>query len=72
MYYSEENPRKSCNGKPVEAIRLMYTPNEDARGDDRVVVEVVYSSGESRAVHLRAYGEDRLTGPDADSKQAAA
>jgi hypothetical protein len=48
MYYSEENPRKSCNGKPVEAIRLMYTPNDDARGDDRIVVEVVYSSGESR------------------------
>ena len=48
MYYSDDNPRKSCNGKPVEAMRLMYTPNEDARGDDRIVVEVVYSSGESR------------------------
>jgi len=48
MYYSDENPRKSCNGKSTVAMRLMYTPNENARGDDRIVVEVIYSSGESR------------------------
>jgi hypothetical protein len=47
MYYPDTNPRKTCNGKPVEGQRLQYTPNENAQGDDRIVVEVVNSSGQN-------------------------
>jgi hypothetical protein len=47
MYYAETNPRKSCNGKPIEAMRLLYSPNEGAQGDDRIVIEIVNSSGQN-------------------------
>jgi hypothetical protein len=47
MYYPDTNPRKSCNGKPVDGQRLMYTPNDNAQGDDRIVVEVINSSGQN-------------------------
>ena len=47
MYYPETNPRKSCNGKPIEGMRLLYTPNDNAQGDDRIVIEIVNSSGQN-------------------------
>jgi hypothetical protein len=47
MQYPDANPRKSCNGKPTMAKRLVYTPDKKATGEDKVVVEVVTSSGSS-------------------------
>jgi hypothetical protein len=40
-------PRKSCNSKPVEGQRLLYTLNDNMQGDDRIVVEVINSSGQN-------------------------
>jgi hypothetical protein len=47
MYYPETNARKVCNGKPTVGQRLLYTPNENAQGEDRIVVEVINSSGQN-------------------------
>jgi hypothetical protein len=45
--HAETNPRKSCNGKPIEGMRLLYTPNDNAQGDDRIIIEIVNSSGQN-------------------------
>ena len=37
----------ACNGKPIEGMRLLYTPNDNAQGDDRIVIEIVNSSGQN-------------------------
>jgi hypothetical protein len=47
MQYPDANPRKSCNGKPTMAKRLVFTPGKKAIGEDKIVVEVVTSAGGS-------------------------
>jgi hypothetical protein len=47
MHYPDSNPRKGCNGKPIEGMRLLYTPNDNAQGDDRIVIEIINSSGQN-------------------------
>ena len=47
MQYSDANPRKTCNGKPTMGHLLVFTPSKKAQGDDKIVVEVVTSTGGS-------------------------
>ena len=46
MQYPDANPR-TCNGKSTMGYLLVYTPSKKVTGEDKIVVEVVTSSGGS-------------------------
>ena len=43
--YLDSNPRKTCNGKPITAKALIYTPDKDYAGGDMIAIQRVSSNG---------------------------
>jgi hypothetical protein len=41
----KDDPRFDCNGKPVTAIAVHYTPKGDFKGKDNVVIDVDFKTG---------------------------
>jgi len=45
IYFAKENPRSGCNGRSVPGRALEYTPAQDYKGADEIVVETINSDG---------------------------
>ena len=45
IYFAKENPRSACNGRSVPGRALEYTPAQDYKGADEIVVETINSDG---------------------------
>lgn len=43
--FPDSNPRKACNGKPIAAKALIYTPDKTYAGSDTMAVQKVSSNG---------------------------
>jgi hypothetical protein len=43
--YPDSNPRKTCNGKPIAAKALTYTPDKAYAGADSMAVQKISSNG---------------------------
>lgn len=45
--------RSSCNGKPAQALAVLYKPNAGYTGTDNVVVDVDFHMGNMRRINYR-------------------
>jgi hypothetical protein len=52
IYFAKENPRSGCNGRSVPGRALEYTPAQDYKGADEIVVETINSDGMHFTYHI--------------------